>query len=95
MPRSDLPEVPHPSAGPREVQEFLVQSILALAADPDPDVALAKAENIVGDGIALYEYSPAFWNRKLGFQGLRIYHAIQTSRYGFVSLLPSSHQILE
>ena len=95
VPNPNRPPVPTPEASPQEVHEFLVESTLALSADTDPEVASAKVEHIIGDGIALYEYSAAFWYEKLGFQGLRIYHALQTSRYGFVSLLQLPHHILK
>ena len=85
------PSVPKPTASSATVHNFLVQFLLSQDWECTRDKAQEKAKKIKVDGKALYELPEKRWIDEFGSEGETIYHALQTSKYGYVSL---SSQIL-
>ena len=81
------PSVPKPTASSATVHEFLVQFLLSQDWERTRDEAQEKARKIKVDGKALYELPEKEWTDEFGRNGETIYHALQTSKYGYVSEL--------
>ena len=81
------PSVPKPTASSATVHEFLVQFLLSQDWERTRDEAQEKARKIKVDGEALYELPEKRWTDDFGSDGETIYHALQTSKYGYVSEL--------
>ena len=83
------PSFPNPIASSITVHDFLVQFLLSQDWELTRDEAQEKAKKIKVDGKALYELPEKRWIDAFGFNGETIYHALQTSKYGYVSYSPS------
>lgn len=80
------PPVPNPlTASHDTVREFLVQFILSQICRCTRHEAERRATKIEVDGQGLYELSEEELTDGLGMPGKTIYHALQTSKYGYVS----------
>ena len=79
------PSVPKPTASNDTVQDFLVQFLLSQSFALTQDEAQDKARKIEVDGKALYELPEKRLTDEFGMIGETIYHALQTSKYGYVS----------
>ena len=79
------PSVPEPTASFTTVQGFLVQFLLSQGFALTQDEAQEKARKLPVDGKALYELSEKRLTDEFGVVGETIYHALQTSKYGYVS----------
>lgn len=77
--------VPSPSASSAAVHEFLVQFLLSQNSQRTRDEAKGLASKIKADGQALYEIQEKDWIDAFGVEGRTTYHALQTSKYGYVS----------
>ena len=80
------PSLPPPTASSADVRAFLVQYFLALECERSREDAHKMALKIHADGRALYELPEKRWTDEFGSEGQTIYHALQTSEYGYVSL---------
>ena len=79
------PSVPKPTASSATVHDFLVQFLLAQDWELTQDEAQEKARKIKVDGKLLYELPEKALTDEFGIVGETIYHALQTSKYGYVS----------
>ena len=79
------PSVPEPTASSATVNNFIVQFLLSQDWELTRDEAQVKAKRIKVDGKSLYDIPEKEWIDKFGTEGRSIFHALQTSKYGYVS----------
>ncbi|MCJ1454313.1 hypothetical protein MMC28_004666 [Mycoblastus sanguinarius] len=77
------PSVPEPTASSATVNNFIVQFLLSQDWELTRDEAQVKAKRIKVDGKSLYDIPEKEWIDKFGTEGRSIFHALQTSKYGY------------
>ena len=76
------PPAPSPSASRDEVRAFLTEHFVSLLYTQTQAKEMANRSHI--DGLSIYTIRKEAWDKKYSEAGMKIYHHLQSSKYGYV-----------